>query len=200
MVLLKQLFQRQIFWSGKTQIIAKSPSLCWFLKDVMDGFPDCKILLIQRDPYEMICSNLSLFKQTWKTLYGNKYMNAVININNGDDIWLTALKSVIWRRSEQSMRYMKVLKDGNQNKQILVVRYDDLKSNLSAVFIKCMEHFELKVCKETREWIKEKKENQKNRKRTHKIRPIASYGIDPAEAKLHFATIIKRWNFETEWK
>eukprot|EP01084_Bolivina_argentea_P217373 369082_1 len=101
-VLLKSLLQRQIYWSGKTQIVAKSPSLCWFLDEILDVFPDCKILLLVRDPYDMICSNLSLFNEAWNTLYGDKYMNKRINLGNIDDIWLTSFKALIWRRSEQS--------------------------------------------------------------------------------------------------
>lgn len=57
-VLLRALLQRQIYWSGKTQVVAKSPSLSWFLDDVISEFPDCKILLMVRDPYDMIRSTV----------------------------------------------------------------------------------------------------------------------------------------------
>merc|ERR1712154_602189 len=103
--------------------------------------------------------------------------------------------SVIWRRSEQSMRYLNVLNHGNKKKNILVVRYDEIKNNLSRCYTKCMEHCQLNACKETKEWIKQKEEKQKSRKRTHKIRPISSYGIDPEQAKQKFMKVIKRWKF-----
>ena len=160
-VLLKSLLQRQIYWSGKQQIVAKSPSLCWFLQDVIETFPDCKILLLVRDPYDMICSNLSLLNATWVNLYGDRYMNKRINKTNNDNIWLTAFKSVIWRRAEQSKRYINILDKGNKNKNILVVRYDDIKNHLSRSFEKCMEFGELNASEQTKKWIKEKKINKR---------------------------------------
>lgn len=199
-LLLKSLLQRQIYWSGKQQIVAKSPSLCWFLQDIIEEFPDAKILLLIRDPYDMICSNLSLFHDTWTNLYGDKYMKKYINKTNNDDIWLTAFKSIIWRRSIQSQRYLNVLDKGNKNKNILVIRYDDIKNNLSRCFEKCIEFCQLQINQETKQWIKQKEEKQKTRKRTHKIRSIASYGLDPQKTKEKFSQIIKRWNFKTEWQ
>ena len=199
-VLLKSLLQRQIFWSGKQQIVAKSPSLCWFLQDIIDIFPDSKILLLIRDPYHMICSNLSLFNQTWNNLYGDKYMKRLINKTNNDNIWLTAYKSLIWRRSQQSQRYLNILDKGNKNKNILVIRYDDIKNNLSRSFEKCMEFCQFEINQETKQWIKQKEDKQKTRKRTHKIRSIASYGLDPQKIKEQFSAVIKRWNFKTEWQ
>ena len=45
-----------------------------------------------------------------------------------------------------------------------------------------------------------KEDKQKTRKRSHKIKSIASYGLDPQKTKEEFSDVIKRWNFQTEWK
>lgn len=144
--------------------------------------------------------NLSLFHNAWETLYGDKWMHQRMHLNNGDDIWMTAYKSVIWRRSEQWKRILNVLEHGNEGKHILVVRYDDFKCNLSRYFEKLMEFCGVTTSDEMRRYIMEKEQEQKTRKRTHKIRDIESYGLDPDEVQLHFKAVIKRWNFESEWK
>ena len=74
------------------------------------------------------------------------------------------------------------------------------KRNLSRYFEKLMEFCGVTTSDGMRRYIMEKEQEQKTRKRTHKIRDIESYGLDPDEVQLHFKAVIKRWNFESEWK
>jgi len=99
--LLHLLLKRQIYWTNKTQVIAKSPSMTWCIQECIDEFPDCKIICIARHPYDMLCSNLALLDSTFNVLYGKD----CVEFN-----WFDLSKHLIWRRFEQWRRTLLLIK------------------------------------------------------------------------------------------
>merc|ERR1712013_408951 len=52
-------------------------------------------------------------------------MARCVNMHDTKEIWTSALRSLVERRSAQSLRYLRVLREGNGERRVCVVRYDD---------------------------------------------------------------------------
>ncbi|ETO16327.1 hypothetical protein RFI_21022, partial [Reticulomyxa filosa] len=199
-IFLKHMLRRQIYYKQQIakqhnvtniRVIAKSPSMTWCLPVVREYFQDCKIILVVRDPKEMLCRNLSLMHKSWRTLYGNDLMKK---------LWSAAARNVIWRRYEQSTRILDYLHTlSPQDKHCLVIRYDHLKYNVKECVQNIFEFAQLPWSQEYAEWLQ--CEHQKNikKKRLYDVNDLQQYRIPVQPVQELFSSVCQYFQFDKQW-
>jgi len=124
---LKECFQRQIFYTGKTQIFAQTHFSTHRIKTLLEVFPDARFIYMDRTPYETLPSYFSLSYNTMDVLWG-------MNRFSEDQIFTNFRHR--YQASLELYQYFYNLwhNDEIDKTRVLIVPYEKLRKNLIEVF------------------------------------------------------------------
>ncbi len=185
---LKDCFKRQIYYTGKKQIIAKMNFSLFRIKTLLKVFPDAKIIYLARSPLETIPSHFSLHLRLLDRQFGL------------DNIPSVKLQQYFKNRYQYNIlfyKYFDKLMNNNEipKNQILEITYDSLKNDLVNVVHKIKRFTNLQFSHELDNIVKNQHEKQSSYKRKHKNLPLEAFNLTEERIKTDFDFVFKRYRF-----
>ena len=185
---LKKCFQRQIYYTGKKQIIAKMNFSLFRIKTLLKFFPDAKIIYLARSPLETIPSHFSLHRRLLDRQFG---LNNIPEDN---------LQQYFKHRYHYNILFYKYFDDLMNNNeipqdQILEITYDSLKNDLENVVDKLKSFTNLKFSADLESIIKRQTDKQSSYKRTHKNLLLKEFNLSKEKIRSDFDFVFNRYGF-----
>ncbi|WP_176561837.1 sulfotransferase family protein [Mycolicibacterium palauense] len=158
-------WRRNLTYKGANRILAKTSMLTFRLDEVLQRYPDCKLVYIIRDPVEVIPSGMSLLASV---------------LENGYDVWNRTGKGDQERWIENlyqaSCAMLGSFYEAQQaglipEKNVCVVRYTDLLDNLEPTIDRILEFAEIEPTEAFREEVRAQAERQRSYQSKHKHAP-----------------------------
>jgi hypothetical protein len=186
--LFRQCLQRQIYYTGKEQIITKMNYSGLRIRSLLHTFPDAKIIYLVRSPYETIPSHLSLHRNIFDYTYGLQRIPA------------TRLRHYYERRYYYNVEYYRyverLLEDGAVGpSQVLTVSYDMLLSDLRRAISLILEFTGLQVSEELRRNIDEVASRQGTYRRKHENLPLEEFGLTREKIAQDLGFVFAKYGF-----
>ena len=158
-------WRRNLFYKRASRVLAKSSMLTFRLDEVLERYPDCKLVYVIRDPVEVIPSGMSLVASV---------------LENGYDVWNRTEKedqqhwveNLYQASCDILTSFHEAHAEGRiPEKNLCVVRYPDLIENLEPTIEKILDFVELDPSPDFRAEVKAQAERQRNYKSGHKHSP-----------------------------
>ena len=189
MAFLNGCFQRQIYATGKPQIVAKMNYSGMRVRSLLEAFPDAKIVYIVRSPLETIPSHLTLDRNTFNAMWGL------------DRIPAATLKGYYERRYRHDVEFYQYLENVIQSGAVpadrfLVVRYDDLRNNLGETVRQVVRFTGLQVSAEFESRIQQQSQEQKSFQRKHQNLQLEEFGLSKERIVEDLAFVFDKYGFE----
>lgn len=184
----KNCFKRQIYLTGKKQIIAKLNFSLFRIKTLLKFFPDAKIIYIARSPLETIPSHLSLHQGLLDRYFG---LNNIPSAN---------LQQYFEHRYQYNLLFYKhfdYLINNNEipKNQILEVTYDSIKNDLWNVIQRIKSFTNLELSLELTDRLKKQDEEQHSYERKHENLPLEAFNLTEDRIRSDFDFVFKRYGF-----
>lgn len=169
-------WRRNLHYKRANRILAKTSMLTFRLDEVLQRYPDCKLVYIIRDPVEVIPSGMSLIAGV---------------LENGYDVWNRTRKEDqerwIENLYEASCSMLSTFRDAENTglipqRNLCVVRYTDLLQNLEPTIERILDFIEIEPPEAFREEVRAQAEKQRSYKSSHKHAPD-QFGLDPARIR-----------------
>lgn len=123
-------------WTGK-YFVEKTPSSILCLESLSKKFPDSNYLFLERNPSDVILSQLNLFK--------NKDMQEKRKIQDLKNLMIDSDDQVLNHQHYTAKMVLKMIKNQtnfkNQFKNSMTIRYESLKNNLKSQLEKISQNF-----------------------------------------------------------
>lgn len=182
----KGCLQRQIYYTGKEQVILQTLQSVHRIKTILETFPDAKFIYLVRSPYETIPSHLSI---VWFLL------DLQIGVKN---IPPQKLQRYINRRYRYNIDLYRYFYDLQKNQEIpedrvKIVRYDSLVSDLENTFNEIIDFTEIKPTNQLKEKIKE--QAQKKYQRQHQFLKLEDLSLTQDQITKDFDFVFKEYDF-----
>lgn len=184
---LKILFQKNLYKSNNSaRIFSKSFSLILDFKEIKNTFNDAKLVILIRNPLEVIPSSLSLAR------------NVQMNLN-GFELLPDAEKMVYYRNLYNgSITFYKYLFNQIQNKVLtrndfLLISYKELILDFEKTFDRIMVYCEIEKTPEFIESIKRQSEKQPTFKSNHNY-TLEEFGLTQEEVLRDFDFVYSNFN------
>ncbi len=161
----EECWRRNLYYKNSDRILAKTSMLTFRLDEVLERYPDCKLVYIIRDPVEVIPSGMSLLAGV---------------LENGYDVWNRTSKEDQERWIENlyqaSCDMLRVFYEAYSSgkipeKNVCVVRYIDLIQNLEPTIERILEFIEIEPTEAFREEVRAQAEKQRSYKSKHQHAP-----------------------------
>ncbi|MGV1087258.1 MAG: sulfotransferase family protein [Mycobacterium sp.] len=169
-------WRRNLVYKRSGRILAKTSMLTFRLDEVLQRYPDAKLVYIIRDPVEVIPSGMSL-------------ISAVLE--NGYDVWNRTSKDdqEQWVENlyQASCAMLGTFYEAQTSgripeRNLCVVRYTDLLQNLEPTIARIVDFLEIEPTAAFLEEVREQAERQRNYTSSHKHAPD-QFGLDPARIR-----------------
>jgi len=185
---LRTVFKKNLYESppGK-RIFSKSFSLILNLEDILNVFPDAKIIVLIRDPLEVIPSSLSLAR------------NVQMNLNRFERISLEE-RNIYYRNlyNASLIFYKELVKfvesDITKGKEVLIINYKDFISDFEGTMEKLIKYCEIEKTPDLHNSIVKQAEKQPNYKGQHEY-TIEEFGFTKEEVNKDFDFLYQRFKF-----
>jgi len=189
MAFLKGCFQRQILWTGKTQVIAKMNYSGMRIRSLLAAFPDARFVYVVRSPLEAIPSHLTLHRKMFEHMWGLK------------DIPRARLDRYYERRYRHNVAFYRHLEDliatGDLPAgQFMVLQYEDLRENLGAMVRKITDFAGLTLSGELQREIAAQGQKQKAYERPHKNLYLQEFGLTEERVREDLAFVFDKYGFD----
>lgn len=177
---LKSCFQRQIYYSGNSQIFAQTHYSTHRIKTLMDVFPDAKFIYIDRKPEETLPSYFSLIKNVMDLIWGLHRFSSK-DIKRFFEYRYTA--------SLELYRYFHDLQTKGEidDNKVLIIPYAELRNDLTGVFERIIAFTGMEPSRELRAAVAKQTEKQKHYRREHEVRSISEFGIHESRIRSDFS-------------
>lgn len=161
----EECWRRNLTYKRCNRILAKSSMLTFRLDEVLERYPDCKLVYIIRDPVEVIPSGMSLLAGV---------------LENGYDVWNRTEKEDQERWIENLYQascdmlesFYKAQSAGLiPDKNLCVVKYSDLIENLEPTIERILDFIEVEPSEAFREEVRAQAERQRSYTSRHKHAP-----------------------------
>jgi len=184
----RHCLQRQIYHTGKTQVVAKPNYSGMRIPSLLQEFPDAKIVYLIRSPYETIPSHLSLHRNMLDHIWGLK--------NIPED----RLKRYFARRYRYDVAFYRYVEDLLESRtidssQLMVVSYSRLRADLAAVVQQIVEFTGLQLSAELRQRIAEQCRAQETYKREHRNLEPEAFGISKVKIAEDLGFVFDKYGF-----
>ncbi len=188
MAFLKGCFQRQIYWTGKTQVVAKLIYSGMRIRSLLDAFPDGKIVYVVRSPLEAIPSHLTLQRNVFDHMWGLKRIPRA------------RLERYYERRYKYNVAFYRHLEDliakGDVPAgQFMVLQYEEMRENLAAAIGKIADFASLKLSGELQQEIAAHGCKQKVYQRPHKNLDLQEFGLTEERVREDLAFVFDKYGF-----
>ncbi|QYO67174.1 sulfotransferase family protein [Leptolyngbya sp. 7M] len=166
----KACLQRQILYTGKSQIIAKPNYSIHRIKTLMEEFPDAKFVYLVRSPYETIPSHLSLHRNIFDNQWGIETIPTAKLMRYYQRRYCYNVD--LYRYFYQCQKDQDIPAD-----RIMVVRYDSLHSDLYGTFENIVAFTGLSCSRKLQNAVLEQSKLQGSYRRTHAVMDIEQFGL-----------------------
>lgn len=163
-------FQRHIYYTGKSQIIAQTHFSTNRIKTLMEFYPDAKFIYQVRNPHQVIPSFLSLLHNGMEFHWGLSKIPAPI------------LHRYNERRYQASVNLYQYFYQLEQNGElpadtVKVLPYKLLRDDLEQAFKEMIDFTQIKVSDRIYQEISQLSQKQKNYKPAHKVKKLEDFGL-----------------------
>lgn len=189
MAFLRGCFQRQIHWTGKTQVVAKMNYSGMRIRSLLRAFPDAKIVYVVRSPLETIGSHLTLHRNMFDQMWGL------------DRIPRERLNAYYEKRYRYNVAFYRYLEDLIESgtlpaAQFMVLSYETLRQNLPGTVDALAAFAGLTLGPELRARIAERGRGQKTYTRKHKNLDLEEFGLTEERIRKDLAFVLDKYGFE----
>ena len=161
----EECWRRNLYYKHSERILAKTSMLTFRLDEVLERYPDCKLVYIIRDPVEVIPSGMSLIASVLENGYD------AFNRTSKEDQerWIENL----YQASCAMLRvFYEAYSSGKiPEKNLCVVRYPDLIQNLEPTIERICEFAEIEPTEAFRAEVRAQAEKQRSYKSKHQHAP-----------------------------
>jgi hypothetical protein len=184
---LKKVHSRNLFQAKNSykRAFSKSFSLIIDIREIFKIFPDSKIILLVRDPMEVIPSSMSLISGLMDKLYSFTKMDIHLQKRFYENLYQA---SVLFYKSLD-----KVLTDNNELAgRIILINYPEIKNNFSATMIKLIDFLSINKTSEIMKKIATQEIRQKAYSSRHAYH-LSDFGLDEKRIKKDFDFIYQKY-------
>src|SRR5271168_3840038 len=149
------IWRRNVMLKDASRILVKSSMLTFRLDALLRRYPDCRLVYIVRDPVEVIPSGMSLLASV---------------LENGFDMWNRTSKEDqdkwlenLYQASGDMLRFFRDAEVAGRipEKNVCVVRYEDLIQNLEPTMARILDFIEVKPSAEFEDEVRQQAEKQR---------------------------------------
>ena len=189
----KSCLQRQIYYTGKEQIVAQMHFSTHRIKTLLQIFPDAKFIYIYRSPHETIPSHLSLtyyiFEHQWKL----------------KNIPLEKLNRYFQRRYMYDVDIYRYFYEVMKNQeipenQVMILQYDLLRSEMDKALEKILAFTKVENSDKLRTAAKIQLKSQKQYKRKHKVMAPEEFGLSKKQITEALPFVFQEYDFDKKTK
>jgi hypothetical protein len=187
----KECLKRQVYRTGKTQVVAKiNYSICR-IKTLLEEFPDAKFVFFLRSPYEVISSHLSQHQ---------KMLDRHFGLENIPKERLDLYFERRYRYDVELYYYAHQMASAGDlpSDRIFLLRYDSLRTQLEETFEQFVEFAGITPTEKLREVIRRQAERQKDYKRKHKNLELEAFGISKERLARDLSFYFELYGFDKE--
>ena len=186
---LKNCFKRQIYYSGKKQIIAKMNFSLFRINTLLKLFPDSKIIYISRSPLETIHSHLSLQRRILDRYFGLENIPA----NNLQQYYRHRYHyNLLFYKHYDELRKNNVIPED----RILEITYDSIKHDLWNVMQQIRSFANLRFHPELEDMLRKQDKEQASYERKHENLPLEAFNLTEEKIRSDFDFFFKRYGYE----
>lgn len=185
----KGCLQRQIYYTGKQQVILQTLQSVHRIKTILETFPDAKFIYLVRSPHETIPSHLSVL---WYLL------DLQLGVKN---IPPHKLQRYINRRYRYNIDLYRYFYDLQKNGEIpadrvKIVRYDSLRTDLEKTFSEIVDFTGIVPSEKLRQAVTKKAQKQKQYQRKHKFINLEDLSISREQITQDFDFVFEEYGFD----
>jgi hypothetical protein len=185
---LKGCLQRQMFYTGKTQLVLQTLQSVHRIKTLLSVFPDAKFIYLMRSPYETIPSHLSVL---WFLL------DHQIGVNN---VPPDKLKLYFERRYRYNIDIYRYFYELEKNQEIpqdsfMVLPYEQLRFDLDKAIKKIVEFTGIELSTALKKTIEEQAAIQQQYKRKHQILKLEKFNLTKEQIAQDFSFVFEEYDF-----
>ncbi|MFN8257303.1 MAG: sulfotransferase [Bacteroidales bacterium] len=184
---LKKVHSRNLLQSNNfdNRAFSKSFSLIMDIEEIFQIFPDSKIILLIRNPMEVIPSSISLISGLMDKLYAFKKMDPDLQKRFYENIYQA---SVLFYKSLD-----KVLTNNIEFKdKMILINYPEIKNNFSATMFKLIDFLSINKTVDMMEKISSQEITQKAYSSRHSYH-LSDFGFDEERIKKDFDFIYQKY-------
>lgn len=188
MEFLKGCYQRQIFATGKTQVVAKLTYSGMRLRSLLAAFPDAKIVYVVRSPLETISSHLTLERNLFAHMFGPVRLSPAL------------LERYHRRRYESIIAYYRYVEELREKgdlppERFMALSYDELRENLAATIDRVVAFTGLELSVELRRKIAEQDRKQQAYQPKHANLHLEEFGLTEERVRADLAFVFDTYGF-----
>ena len=189
MEFFKGCLQRQIYQTGRTQVVLQTLQSVHRIKTILETFPDAKFIYLVRSPQDTIPSHLSIL---WLLL------DLQLGIDNIPPHKLQRYIDRRYRYNIDLYRYFYDLQKQGEIPQdrVMIVRYEQLITDLEQTFNDIVEFTNINPSEKLRQAIKEKSLSQKTYKRRHNPVELENFSLSKNNIYQDFDFVFKEYGFD----
>jgi hypothetical protein len=180
------VWRRNLAAKGAKRILVKSSMLTFRLDALLRRYPDARLVYIVRDPVEVIPSGMSLLASVLEN--GFDAFNRTSK--EEQDKWLENL----YQASGDMLRVFREAElDGRiPEKNVCVVRYEDLLQNLEPTMARIIDFIEVNPSAAFEEELRQQAEKQRGYTSRHQHSPD-KFGLDPERIRTDLAFVYEAY-------
>jgi len=181
----KSCLQRQIYYSGKQQIVARCNFSAMRIRTLAEAFPDAKFIYMYRNPLSTIPSHLSLNYHVFDYKWGLK------NIPPQNLAYYFQRR---YRYNVQLYKYFNEVKNTSDllKGRIMEIFYDDLLFNFEQTMEEVQDFVPFEFSKALKRVVEEQAIKQKNYTRKHKNYDLGKFGISEKQVRKDLAFMFEK--------
>jgi len=161
----RECVRRELYLNGPQKIhLSKNPMYSGRVASLIEAFPDCKIIVNVRNPYETIPSLLSIMRAGWKQLGWDEQMQAQTLKILADQSWHTYLHPI------EAL-------DAHPATKGAIVDYRDLTSDPAATIERLYQDLDLPMSDEYREVLAGEGKRERKHDAKHEY-SLEEYGLE----------------------
>ncbi len=181
----RECVRRQLYLNG-TQLIhlSKNPMYSGRVASLIEAFPDCKIIVNVRNPYETIPSLMSLMRGGWKGM-------------GWDDAQQAETLSILADQSFDTYLHPIEALDANPNTKAAIIDYRDLTSDPAATIEKLYSDLDLPMTKQYQEVLAQQGKRERKHNAKHEY-SLEQFGLEADEIRTRLDVLFDRFGWEDE--
>ena len=179
----RECVRRQLYLNG-TQLIhlSKNPMYSGRVASLIEAFPDCKIIVNVRNPYETIPSLMSLMRGGWKGM-------------GWDDAQQAETLSILADQSFDTYLHPIEALDANPNTKAAIIDYRDLTSDPAATIEKLYSDLDLPMTKQYQEVLAQQGKRERKHNAKHEY-SLEQFGLEADEIRTRLDVLFDRFGWK----
>lgn len=182
---LEACWRRNMHAKGKQRLIAKSSISTLRVRTLLERYPDAKLIYIARDPVSTIPSGLSLLTGVLDQSYD------IFNATRDED--RARYLENLYQASCQVYRAFDEVRESIPEKNLLIVPYPRLMTDLEQVMQELVEFTEVEPAPGFSDQVKAQAEKQRGRKSGHKY-SLEKFGLDEERIRKDLAFVYDKYD------